>query len=168
MMETATALATNPKWRSRILDKPELWGLESISNDALVIRIVLKTRTTAKDDVSRELRARLKSAVDELGVKLPSLNTIVLTGFDGAASVSGAKPPRTRPTQAVEQPVLKGRKARAAAKRAPVVTTDPRSVRLRPQAEKPQEQKPQAEKPQEQKPDAGPRSDAPMTKPNEE
>ena len=56
MMEAATALATSPKWRSRILDKPELWGLESVSADAMIIRIVLKTRTTAKDDVSRELR----------------------------------------------------------------------------------------------------------------
>ena len=59
---------------------------------------MLKTRTTAKDDVSRELRIRLKKALDEMGVKLPSLNTIVLSGFDGAASVNGAKPPRTRPT----------------------------------------------------------------------
>jgi small-conductance mechanosensitive channel len=176
MMETATALATNPKWRSRILEKPELWGLESISDDALVIRIVLKTRTTAKDDVSRELRARLKSAVDELGVKLPSLNTIVLTGFDGAASVSGAKPPRTRPTPVVEQPVLKGRKARAAAKKAPVITADPRSVRLKPVSEKAAPEKPaekpaekSADKPATPKPETDPSaSEAPMTKPMEE
>jgi len=118
MMEAATALATSPKWRSRILDKPELWGLESISADAMVIRLVLKTRTTAKDDVSRELRVRLKQALDELGVKLPSLSAVVLTGFDSAASVAGAKPPRTRPSQVVNpEPPLKGRKARAAAKR---------------------------------------------------
>ncbi|MFF1632878.1 mechanosensitive ion channel family protein [Leifsonia sp. NPDC058248] len=130
LMEAATALATSPKWRSRILEKPELWGLESISDDAMVIRLVLKTRTTAKDDVSRELRMRLKSAVDELGVKLPSLNTIVLTGFDGAASVSGAKPPRTRPTPVVPE-APKGRKARAAAKRAGAVPADPRALTLK-------------------------------------
>jgi len=126
MLEAANALATSPKWRSRILDKPELWGLESISADALVIRIVLKTRTTAKDDVSRELRVRLKQALDELGVKLPSLSAVVLTGFDSAASVSGAKPPRTRPSSAVTpEPPLKGRKARAAAKRQAATAADP-------------------------------------------
>ncbi|MFF1573820.1 mechanosensitive ion channel family protein [Leifsonia sp. NPDC058292] len=159
MMETATALATSPKWRSRILEKPEIWGLESISDDVLVIRIVLKTRTTAKDDVSRELRMRLKSAIDEMGVKLPSLNTIVLTGFDGAASVTGAKPPRTRPTPVVEE-APKGRKARAAAKKAAVVTVDPRSVRLKPQTgpttqqptTKPATVKPPAAKPSTTKP----------------
>lgn len=130
MMETATALATSPKWRSRILEKPEIWGLESISAEAMVIRIVLKTRTTAKDDVSRELRMRLKTALDEMGVKLPSLNAIVLSGFDGAASVTGAKPPRTRPTPVVNE-APKGRKARAAAKRGATVASDPRALRLK-------------------------------------
>lgn len=136
MLETATALATSTKWRSRILEKPELWGLESISADAMVIRIVLKTRTTAKDDVSRELRARLKQALDEMGVKLPSLSAVVLSGFDSAASVSGAKPPKTRPsTVVVPEPPLKGRKARAAAKRQATTGTavsDPGAIRIVP------------------------------------
>ncbi len=131
MMEAATSLATSPKWRSRILEKPELWGLESISADALVVRIVMKTRTTAKDDVARELRVRLKQALDELGVKLPSLATVVLSGYDGAASVGGAKPPRTRPTPTVPEKPVKGRKARAAAKRGTVLP-DPGAIRVIP------------------------------------
>jgi moderate conductance mechanosensitive channel len=97
MLSTATALATDPKWRSRVLEKPEIWGLESISAEALVIRMVVKTRSTAKDDVARELRMRLKRSLDELGVKLPALNTIVLSGYEGANSVRGARPPKTKP-----------------------------------------------------------------------
>lgn len=115
MFEAAQALATTPKWRSRILEKPELWGMESISEDAIVLRIVLKTRTTAKDDVARELRVRLKSALDDMDVKLPSLNSVVLSGFDGAASVTGARPPRTHPVTVVPEAKVKkprGRKAR--------------------------------------------------------
>jgi small-conductance mechanosensitive channel len=135
MMEAATALATSPKWRSRILDKPELWGLESVSTDAMVIRIVLKTRTTAKDDVSRELRLRLKQAMDGLGITLPSLEAVVLSGFDSAGSVNGAKPPRTRPTPVVPQKPATGRKARAAAKRAPKPVADPGAIRIRPAIE---------------------------------
>jgi small-conductance mechanosensitive channel len=96
MLQTADELATNPKWRSRIIEKPEIWGLESISAEALVIRLVVKTRTNAKDDVARELRMQLKRALDDMGVKLPSLNSIVLSGFEGAASVSGARPPKTK------------------------------------------------------------------------
>ncbi|WP_409350032.1 mechanosensitive ion channel family protein [Rathayibacter soli] len=115
MLQVAQELASTPKWRSRILEKPELWGMESVSPDAIVLRIVIKTRTTAKDDVSRELRARLKAAVDELGIQLPSLNTVVLAGFDGAASVTGARPPRTRPVTVQKEPAPKkprGRKPR--------------------------------------------------------
>jgi small conductance mechanosensitive channel len=115
MFETAQSLASTPKWRSRVLEKPELWGMESISDDAIVLRIVLKTRTTAKDDVARELRARLKAALDEMDVKLPSLNSVVLSGFDGAASITGTHPPRTNPVRVVPEAKPKkprGRKAR--------------------------------------------------------
>jgi small-conductance mechanosensitive channel len=97
MLETAVTLAANPKYRSLIMEKPEIWGLESISAEALVIRLVVKTRTSAKDTVARELRMRLKRALDEMDVRLPALNSIVLSGFEGAASVTGARTPKTKP-----------------------------------------------------------------------
>jgi small conductance mechanosensitive channel len=97
ILATAQDLAQNSKWRSRIVEKPEIWGLESITTDALVIRLAMKTRSASKDDVARELRLRLKKNLDEMGVHLPGLNTPVLAGFEGAASITGARPPRTRP-----------------------------------------------------------------------
>jgi moderate conductance mechanosensitive channel len=60
-----------------------------------VIRLVVKVRAGSKDDVARELRARLKRSLDDMGVKLPKLNSIVLSGYEGAASVRGARPPKT-------------------------------------------------------------------------
>ena len=100
MLLTATQLAESPKWRSLILDKPEIWGIESISAEAVIVRIVVKTRSGEKDNVARELRARLKAALDEMGVHLPALNTVVLSGFEGASSVKGARQPRTAPVAA--------------------------------------------------------------------
>lgn len=97
LLDTAKALAKDPKWRSRVIEQPEVWGLESITGDALVIRLVMKTRANAKDDVARELRMRLKRALDEMGVTLPQLNSITLTGLEGAQRVRGANPPKTRP-----------------------------------------------------------------------
>ncbi|QEV99881.1 mechanosensitive ion channel [Microbacterium caowuchunii] len=118
MLDAARALAKDPKWRSRILEQPELWGLESVSGDALVIRLVQRTRSNAKDDVARELRMRLKRAMDAMGVRLPQLNSIVLSGIEGAQRVRGANPPVTNPTTLpVERPVWKPKRtARKVAK----------------------------------------------------
>ncbi|GAA3868668.1 hypothetical protein GCM10022381_10010 [Leifsonia kafniensis] len=122
VLRVATDMASNGKWRSRILEKPEVWGLESISDDALVIRLVVKTRTSTKDDVSRELRLRLKRALDDMGVKLPSLTSVVLTGFDGADSITGARPPRTRPMPIVPELVKPLRKSKRSASAALAAT----------------------------------------------
>ncbi|SOE70466.1 small conductance mechanosensitive channel [Salinibacterium xinjiangense] len=103
ILQTATTMATSSKWTSRILEKPEIWGIESISAEAVVLRIVVKTASASKDDVARELRARLKTSLDEMGVRLPSLNTMVLSGAENAASVNGAQPPKTKPVAVQEQ-----------------------------------------------------------------
>jgi small-conductance mechanosensitive channel len=97
VLATAVDMATNTKWKTRILEKPQIWGIESISAEAVIVRLVVKTVAQSKDDVARELRGRLKRALDDMGVKLPALNSVILTGAQGATSVKGAKPPRTRP-----------------------------------------------------------------------
>lgn len=97
VLQTAVEMRETPKWKRIMIEKPEIWGIESISAEAVVVRIVAKTRTGSKDDVARELRARLKSTLDEMDVHLPALNSIVLTGFEGASSVRGATPPKTAP-----------------------------------------------------------------------
>jgi small conductance mechanosensitive channel len=104
ILATAVDMANNTKWKSRILEKPEIWGIESISAEAIVVRIVVKTASSAKDDVARELRARLKRSLDEAGIHLPALNSIVLSGFEGAGSVRGARPPKTRPVPTQDEP----------------------------------------------------------------
>jgi len=134
MLEAANALVATPKWRARVIEKPEMWGMESISADAMVIRVVLKTRTNAKDDVARELRMRLKRAIDDMQLRPPALNTVVLTGYEGATSVSGARPPRTNPVKVVPP----AKKARGRAARNPRGTTaDPRSISVVPRGERP-------------------------------
>jgi len=115
MLATAQELATAPKWRSVVIGKPEIWGIESVSETAIVVRLVVKTRTSAKDDVSRELRARLKHAADELDVALPSLSAVVLSGWEGAMSVNGARPPRTKPIATVDEKPKRARGRRASA-----------------------------------------------------
>ena len=82
MLGAAVGMWESREWHTRILEKPEIWGIESISAEALVVRLVVKTRTSSKDDVARELRLRLKRTLDALGVELPTLNSIVLNGVE--------------------------------------------------------------------------------------
>lgn len=124
MLATANELAAEPKWRSLMLEKPEIWGIESISAEAIVIRLVMKTQASSKDDVARELRGRLKATLDAMGIKLPALNSVVLSGYEGAGSVRGARPPKTRPLEV--QPTAPARKRLGARKTSASTVPDPR------------------------------------------
>lgn len=114
ILSTAVDMADETRWKRLILETPEIWGIESISAEAVVVRLVVKTRAGAKDDVARELRARLKRTLDEMDVRLPSLNQVVLSGFDEAGSVRGANPPSSGPT-----PIMRPKRAPRARKPPP-------------------------------------------------
>lgn len=95
LLDAAAALAKEPRWRTMVVEKPEIWGIESLSADVLVLRVVVKTRTNARDDVARELRTRVKAALDAMGVALPPAGAAVVTRNEPAPAV---RAPRTRTT----------------------------------------------------------------------
>lgn len=97
MLATATAMADEPEYKRKVLEPPEIWGIESISAEALVIRLVMKVRTADQFDIARALRLRLKLALDQLGVAVPSLNRIVMDGIDAREAVRGSRRPVTPP-----------------------------------------------------------------------
>ena len=67
LTEAATSLRGESRWKQVLLEPPEVWGIQSVAPDAIVLRTVARTRTSAKDDVARELRARIKRALDQAG-----------------------------------------------------------------------------------------------------
>jgi small-conductance mechanosensitive channel len=73
MLQAATEMRGDGKWKRLMIEQPEIWGIESISADAIVLRLVVKTRSGSKDDVARELRARVKRTLDDLGIRLPAI-----------------------------------------------------------------------------------------------
>jgi small conductance mechanosensitive channel len=64
MERAAVEMAGEPRWSSAILERPEVWGIETISPDTLLVRVTARTAPLAKLEVTRELRERLKTAVD--------------------------------------------------------------------------------------------------------
>ena len=106
LLKVARALASSRKWRAAMLGKPEIWGLESISAEALVVRLVVRTRVGARWDFARDLRLHLKKALDGMGSGLTPLNSVVMAAPDGsvvAGSVSAdANGDAERPDAAAE------------------------------------------------------------------
>ncbi len=86
LLRVARALASSRKWRPAMLSKPEIWGLESISAEALVVRLVVRTRVGARWDFARDLRLHLKKALDGMGSGLTPLNSVVMAAADGSVS----------------------------------------------------------------------------------
>jgi small-conductance mechanosensitive channel len=64
----ADELWDDPVWRVVLLDPPEVWGAHEISSKEVTMRIVAKTAPLRQWEVERELRARVKAAIDAAGL----------------------------------------------------------------------------------------------------
>jgi small-conductance mechanosensitive channel len=71
---TLAELAEDPDWKPKVLEPPSVLGIESVTTDTVTIRVSVSTPPLAHDEVTRELRARLKRAFDsaEIRVALPA------------------------------------------------------------------------------------------------
>ncbi|MCO5999878.1 mechanosensitive ion channel family protein [Actinoallomurus rhizosphaericola] len=70
LSETASALAAEPPWDEIILEDPTVWGVQALSGEAVVVRVVCKTAPGQQGDTARELRERVKKAFDSAGVPI--------------------------------------------------------------------------------------------------
>jgi moderate conductance mechanosensitive channel len=52
------------RWSRVLLEQPEVWGVETVNADGTLIRVAARTRPLARSEVARELRERLKDALD--------------------------------------------------------------------------------------------------------
>ncbi|MEU6714252.1 mechanosensitive ion channel family protein [Nonomuraea sp. NPDC046802] len=55
---------------SKIVEQPQVFGVEQLSDSALVFRLSAKTLPSAQAEVGRELRLRVKTALDTAGIHM--------------------------------------------------------------------------------------------------
>lgn len=67
MMQTADAMWQEPAWHEMILEEPEVWGVQELSSDAVLMRVTARTVPLRQWEVQRELTERLKIALDAAG-----------------------------------------------------------------------------------------------------
>jgi small-conductance mechanosensitive channel len=68
LSDAAETLWNEPSWRPVMLEKPEVWGAQEVSSAEVTMRIVVKTAPLRQWEVGRELRARVKAALDAAGI----------------------------------------------------------------------------------------------------
>jgi len=92
MEQAAGSLFRERGWRQLMLENPEVWGAQELSSREVTMRIVAKTAPMRQWEVARELRARVKAALDEAGVAPVGPDTIVITAPPEVATPGGVAP----------------------------------------------------------------------------
>ncbi len=68
----ADELRRDDEFSHFILDEPDVLGIESLEPDRVILRVVVRTLPQQHDRVARELRGRVKRALDEAGIAVTS------------------------------------------------------------------------------------------------
>jgi small conductance mechanosensitive channel len=64
-------LTTEEPWKDLLLDAPSVTGIESMAQGLVTVRVTAKVRANERDTVQRELRTRIKSALDAHNIRMP-------------------------------------------------------------------------------------------------
>lgn len=69
--EVSQQVADDPEWSTHLLEQPKVLGIESITGQTMTIRLTAKCEPNQQWGVQRELRERIKLALDKAGVPGP-------------------------------------------------------------------------------------------------
>jgi small-conductance mechanosensitive channel len=89
-LEVANSLRDDEVFGRKVVEDPEVWGLEPVGADGLILRIALKTAPLEQWAVERELRERLITAAGEQGVAIGVLQRAVRNPGSPEGAAAGA------------------------------------------------------------------------------
>ena len=70
IQRTSQELWEDPEWRKdKLEERPDVWGVQQLSKSGIVLRVAAKTEPSAQWSVERELRLRLKEALESEGMQ---------------------------------------------------------------------------------------------------
>jgi len=73
----ASRVSTEPENTEKVLGAPEVWGIQLLSGDQYVIRVVQKVKFGKADDLARALRSTIKAQLDEAGLSMATTKPAV-------------------------------------------------------------------------------------------
>ncbi len=93
MQRAVAGLWADPAWQELMLEEPEVWGAQELSGSEVMMRIVVKTAPLRQWEVARELRARVKSALDAAEIVRSAPETVEIDSAPPPSSANPAAPP---------------------------------------------------------------------------
>jgi len=75
--EVAHGLWEDEDYSKVIIEEPEIWGVQSLSADGVVVRVTMKTAPMEQWDVAREMRERIKARFDFEKIEIPLPQRVV-------------------------------------------------------------------------------------------
>ena len=75
LADAAEGMWNEPVWRTVMIETPEVWGAQQVDMTpppTVTMRVVVKTAPLRQWEVEREMRARVKAALDAAGIRPPS------------------------------------------------------------------------------------------------
>ncbi|HST82122.1 MAG TPA: mechanosensitive ion channel family protein [Kineosporiaceae bacterium] len=82
LLETAQQVRNDPRYAAFVIDEPEVWGVEALTTDGVVMRVVVKTQPLQQWVVARELRRRIKMRLDAEGIEMRTMPRTVIVNDD--------------------------------------------------------------------------------------
>jgi len=102
MEHAAGGMWIDPDWHELMLEEPEVWGAQELSSSEVTMRIVAKTAALRQWEVARELRARVKSALDAAGIVGPGAAAVAITTPEELPDVDAPDAPETLDTGLID------------------------------------------------------------------
>jgi moderate conductance mechanosensitive channel len=93
MTQVSLDMWAEPRWSGVILEEPKVWGVQSLSSSEAIWRLVAMTTPPRQYEVERELRERVKAALDAHGIS--TAPTIVTLAGPELAAPGPAQAPET-------------------------------------------------------------------------
>jgi len=94
LLDVARGLQRDEAFAALILEDPEVWGVESVSAEGVVVRLVVKTAPLQQWAVARELRRRIKARFEAEGIR---------TAYGSGAVVVREESPPAEPAAPAER-----------------------------------------------------------------
>ncbi len=88
--EVAHDLWEDEDFKGLIIEEPEVWGVESLGVDGIVVRVTLKTAPMEQWGIAREMRERVKARFEHEGINLAVAQRVMWQ--ESAPSAASAEP----------------------------------------------------------------------------